>query len=60
VFEPLLSNEAGAGWPGGLLLQPQADLLVAVVIGPVGKVLRTRGAFEGSLTGVHPLVGLKR
>jgi hypothetical protein len=60
VFEPLLSDEAGAGWPGGLLLQPQADLLVTVVVGPVGKVLRTRGAFEGSLTGVHPLVGLMR
>jgi hypothetical protein len=58
VFEPLLSDEAGAGWPGGLLLQPQADLLVAVVVGPVSKVLGTRGAFEGSLTGVHSLVGL--
>ncbi len=60
VFEPLLSDEAGAGGPGCLLLQPQADLLVAVVVGPVGKVLRTRGAFEGSLTGVHSLVGLMR
>ncbi len=60
VFEPLLSDEAGAGGPGGLLLQPQADLLVTVVVGPVSKVLRTRGAFEGSLTGVHSLMSLMR
>ena len=59
VLDPLLCEKTVAGWPVGLLLQPQADLLVAVVVGPVCKVLGARGTLEGSLTGVDPLVGLQ-
>jgi hypothetical protein len=62
LFDLLPSDEAGGGgtgWSVGLLLQPQADLLVAVVVRPVCKVLGAGRALERTLTSVHSLVGLK-
>ncbi len=58
MFDPLFGDEACAGGPAGLLLQPQADLLVAVVIRPVRKVLGASRALEGPLPRVDPLVSL--
>lgn len=41
-----------------LLLQSEADLLVAVVVASVRKIFRARRALERSFSSVHPLVSL--